>query len=110
MVVHIAQRRFYVGVADDFPLVEEHQPVGVRQCRFQRMLDDHDSVAVLDVEFVDELIKSVGAFRVEGRRRFVEHEDIRVGRQYAGNDQPLALAAGQIAERTMAVRRQNDVH
>ena len=51
----------------------------------------------------------MGSFRVQGRRRFVEDEDIRISRQDVGNDQTLALTAGQFGDLTLAVRRHVDL-
>ena len=65
MVVHIAQRRFHVGIAGDSPLVKEYQSVGVRQSRFQRMLNDDDSMTVFDIEFVYKFVESMGSFGVQ---------------------------------------------
>ena len=49
MVIHIAQRRFHVGITEDVTVVDEDQPVGIGQGRFQYMFDDDDGMTVFDI-------------------------------------------------------------
>lgn len=49
MVIHIAQRRFHVGITEDVTVVDEDQPVGIGQGRFQCMFDDDDGMTVFDI-------------------------------------------------------------
>ena len=43
------------------------------------------------------------ALRVQARRRLVQEEDLRVSRQRAGDRQPLALPAGELAHARVAL-------
>ena len=58
MIVHIAQSRFDISVAEDMAVVDENQSVGIRQGRFQRMFDDDDRVAIGYIQIVNQFIDS----------------------------------------------------
>ena len=108
MIVHIAQRRFNVGITEDVAVVDENQPVSVRKGRFQRMFDDDDGMAVGYIQIVNQFIELVGTFRVQGRRRFIKDQDVGISRQDVGNDQTLTLAAGQLGQGPLAIRQHVD--
>jgi hypothetical protein len=55
--------------------------------------DDNDGVAL--PQLIDELLDASGRDRVERRCRFVEEDELRLGRQGARDAEPLLLAAGQ---------------
>ena len=108
MIVHIAQSRFDISVAEDMAVVDENQSVGIRQGRFQRMFDDDDRVAIGYIQIVNQFIELVSPFRIQGRRRFIKDQDVGVSRQDVGNDQTLTLAAGQLGQGTLAIRQHVD--
>ena len=57
----------------------------------------------------DALPELEAALRVEPRRRLVEKEDLRVARERAGDGEPLALAAGELADARVALLLEREV-
>ena len=49
-----------------------------------------------------------GLFRVQPRRRFIEHQNFRLGHHAAGNLQPTLVAVGQVAGLTVGMLQQAD--
>ena len=77
---------------DDAAVVDDDDVVGIAD-RAQAMGDD-DSRAAFH-EAVQRGLDDFFAFRIEGRRRFIEDEDARVLKDSPGNGNALALATGQ---------------
>src|SRR5215472_16993210 len=58
---------------------------------------DHDGLAVVAVEHLQQSQDLVGRLAVEVAGRLVAHQQLRVRHQRAGDGDPLLLAAGQLA-------------
>ena len=56
----------------------------------------------------DKLVQLFGLFRVQPRRRFIEHQNFRLGHHAAGNLQPTLVAVGQVAGLTVGMLQQAD--
>ena len=61
------------------------------------------------LEARDVLPELQAALRVEARRRLVEEEHLRIARQRAGDREPLALAAGELADARVALLLEREV-
>src|SRR6266852_4793068 len=61
----------------------------------------HDDDGVLALQLKDQVLDFQGGGRVEGRGRFIQEQDLRVGGQGAGDAQPLLLAAGKVQRRVI---------
>ena len=89
----VLSQQFFMGsFFDDAAMVDDDDVVGIAD-RTQAMGDDDGRTAFH--EAVQGGLDDFFAFRIEGRRRFIEDEDARVLEDGPGDGDTLALAAGQ---------------
>ena len=88
--------------------VHDDDPVGDRE-RLGLVVGDVDrGLAGPPLEVEDRVLERVAQVPVERRQRLVEQQHARVGRQDAGQRDPLLLPAGQLGRQPRAVARQLD--
>ena len=56
----------------------------------------------------DQFVQLFGLFRVQPRRRFIQHQDFRLSHHTAGNLQTTLVAVGQVTGLTVGVFKQAD--
>ena len=84
-----------VALLDDAAALEHVDAVGVEHRREPVSNQDRDHVGALG-DVADGAADLLLGQRVELRRRLVEHEEVRLAEQGAGDGQALLLAAGDL--------------
>ena len=92
----MAEDSLYLALLDDGAVIENGHTVADLLHNAHLVGDDDDCDAQLTVDFLNELQNGVGRVRVQGARRLVAEQHLRVRCQRAGNRNALLLAAGQL--------------
>ncbi|MPN30058.1 hypothetical protein SDC9_177515 [bioreactor metagenome] len=72
------------------------------------MLNSENRRILFLIQIIDRGIYFFPAQRVEFRRRFIQHDNLWLHRQYAGNCQPLLFSAGKLAGLALFIAFQPD--
>ncbi len=92
----------------DDTVADEQDGVGVVDDALEAVLgDQHGHADVVD-QSVQRGEHLLGSDRVECRRRLVQDQDARAGHEGSGDGHPLLLAAGQVAQRSVAQGAQTE--
>ena len=93
-----------VELVDDAALLHDDDAVGEAHDLRQFGGDQHDGEALLR-QFADEVVHRRLGADIDALGRLVQDDDLRPGRQPFGDDHLLLVAAGQLAEPLLPVRR-----
>ncbi len=99
-----------VVLRDAAVLAEDRDPVPELDRLLDVVGDEHDGLADLRLQLQELVLQPVADDRVDRPERFVHQHDRRVGRERAGDTDPLLLASGQLlgVARAVGLRFQAD--
>ena len=93
--IHAAHHFFRRATYDDFTMIHKDEFLRIGERGLEMVLCYDDCEAFLLIQLADPFIEFTDAFRIKGRCRFIEDQDIRLFSKDGCDDEALALAAGE---------------